>query len=196
MLSLQSRLVGYGRAARLDHRRRAAAAPAIGSPAASGCRSGDRATGQDLRSRRGYDAPVAGSPVVSALEAIDALDIDAFTSMFAPGGRLLTVDGRVATGTEQVRAAISSFVGDLRSTSHRLMAEWHPEPEVWIAELDATYELNNYTELGPYARALVLRTGTGGIEELRIYGTHELPLIASAHPYQEVFGSGRWLPTL
>ena len=145
---------------------------------------------------RGTIHGVAGSPVTSSLEAIDSLDVDAFVSLFAPRGRLLSVDGRVANGTEEVRAAISSFVSDLRSTSHQVTAEWHPEPEVWIAELDATYELNNYTELGPYARAVVLRAGEEGIDELRIYGLHELPLTASAHPYQEVFGSGRWLPTL
>jgi hypothetical protein len=139
---------------------------------------------------------VPESPVATVLAAIDALDIDAFTALFAREGRLLTVDGRVANGSEEVRQVIGRFAADLRGTSHRLTAEWHPEPDVWIAELDATYELTNHAQLGPYARAIVLRNGAGGIHELRIYGLHERPLLDSTRSYQEVYGSGRWLPTL
>jgi uncharacterized protein (TIGR02246 family) len=145
---------------------------------------------------RRYDPSVPESPVATVLAAIDAFDIDAFTALFAPDGRLLTVDGRVANGREEVRQVLGRFSADLRATSHRLTAEWHPEPDVWIAELDATYELTNYAQLGPYARAIVLRNGSGGIHELRIYGLHERPLTDSTRGYQEVFGSGRWLPTL
>ena len=136
------------------------------------------------------------SPVASVFEAIDALDLDAFTALFASDGRLLTVDGRVANGSADVRQVVGRFAEDLRATSHRLTAEWHPEPDVWIAELEATYELSNYAQLGPYARAVVLRDGPDGIRDLRIYGLHERPLIDSTRGYQEVFGSGRWLPTL
>ncbi|MGO9819060.1 MAG: hypothetical protein ACLPTJ_00225 [Solirubrobacteraceae bacterium] len=136
------------------------------------------------------------SPVASTLAAIDALDIDAFTALFAPDGRLLTVDGRIANGSSEVREVIGRFAAHLRATHHRLTAEWHPEPDVWIAELDATYELTNYAQLGPYARAIVLRNGSEGIRELRIYGLHERPLIESTRGYQEVYGSGHWLPTL
>ncbi len=139
---------------------------------------------------------VPDSPIVAALKAIDALDADALTSLFAENGRLLTVDGRVAEGIEQVRAVAASFVAELRATSHQVTFEWNPEPGVWIAELDSTYELNSLVELGPYPRAIILRDGPSGIVEMRIYGLHEQPLTASAHPYQEVFGSGHWLPTL
>jgi uncharacterized protein (TIGR02246 family) len=139
---------------------------------------------------------VPESPVASLFEAIDALDPDALTALFAPDGRLLTVDGRVANGRDEVRQVLGRFAEDLRATSHRLTAEWHPEPDVWIAELDATYELKNYARVGPYARAIVLRNGSGGIRELRIYGLHERPLTDSTRGYQEVFGSGHWLPTL
>jgi SnoaL-like domain len=139
---------------------------------------------------------VPESPVASMLATIDALDIDAFTALFAPDGRLLTVDGRIANGRAEVREVIGRFAADLRATNHRLTAEWHPEPDVWIAELDATYELTNYAQLGPYARAIVLHNGSGGIRELRIYGLHERPLIESTRGYQEVYGSGHWLPTL
>jgi uncharacterized protein (TIGR02246 family) len=139
---------------------------------------------------------VPESPVAAVLAAIDALDLDAFASLFAPDGRLLTVDGRVATGIDEVRQIIREFAADLRATNHEVTAEWHPDPDVWIAELDATYELTNYARLGPYPRAMILRNGSGGIHELRIYGLHERPLVESTRPYQEVFGSGHWLPTL
>jgi hypothetical protein len=139
---------------------------------------------------------VPESPVASVLAAIDALDISALTALFAPDGRLLTVDGRVANGSGEIRQAAGRFTHDLRATNHRLTAEWHPEPDVWIAELEATYELTNYAQLGPYARAIFLRQGSDGILELRIYGLHERPLIDSTRGYQEVYGSGHWLPTL
>lgn len=136
------------------------------------------------------------SPIATVLKAIDALDVETFTGLFAPEGRLMTVDGRIANGAAELRQVISRFIADLRATSHRQTAEWHPEPDVWIAELEATYELTNYAQLGPYARAIVLRDGSDGIRELRIYGLHERPLIDSTRGYQEVFGAGHWLPTL
>lgn len=136
------------------------------------------------------------SPVADVLAAIDALDIDAFTSMFAPVGKLMTADGRVANDRAQVQHLIREFVSDLRATTHRVTAEWHPEPDLWIAELDATYELNNYAQLGPYPRAMFLRKAPDGIHDLRFYGLHERPLTDSTRAYQEVYGGGRWLPTL
>jgi hypothetical protein len=130
------------------------------------------------------------------LAAIDALDIDAFTSMFASNGRLMSADGRAANDKQAVRHLISEFVADLRATTHTVTSEWHPEPDLWISELDATYELTNYAQLGPYARAMFLRQGPDGIQDLRFYGLHERPLTDSTRAYQEVYGSGRWLPTL
>ncbi len=136
------------------------------------------------------------SPVAAALAAIDALDVDAFSSMFAPDGRLMTTDGRVANDNQQVRHLITEFVGDLRATAHHVTAEWHPEADLWIAELDATYELTNYAQLGPFSRAMFLREDSEGIQDLRFYGLHERPLTDSTRAFQEVYGSGRWLPTL
>jgi hypothetical protein len=136
------------------------------------------------------------SPISAVIRAINALDVDRFTSLFEPDGRLLTTDGRVAQGVDQVRAVIGEFVSALRACTHVVDTEWHPEGGVWIAEVDATYELKDRQRRGPYPRAIVLRGGSGGIVELRVYGLHELPLTEPTHRYQEVPVGQRWLATL
>jgi ketosteroid isomerase-like protein len=136
------------------------------------------------------------SPLAAVLEAIDALDVDAFVSLFAPDGNLLTTNGTVGHGTEHVRAVIGDFIGELYGTTHTVTAQWHPEDGVWIAEVDATYDVKQHGRLGPYPRAVVLHQGPGGITELRFYGMHELPLATSTRPYQDVVVDGHWLATL
>ena len=145
---------------------------------------------------RGYDCVMSQSPISAALDTVDALDVDGFAAMFVADGRLLMTDGTVAAGVEQVRAAMSDFVADLSATTHEITAEWHPEDGVWIAELQATYELREHGQRGPYPRAIVLRGGPDAIAELKVYGLHELPLTEPARPYHEVLASGRWLATL
>jgi hypothetical protein len=138
---------------------------------------------------------VPGSPLSGVLDTLDTLNVDAVIALFAPGGQLLRTDGRVADGVDEVRKSISDFVGPLRSTTHSISTEWHPEDGVWIAELTATYELRDGERHGPYPRVAVLRTGEDGITALRFYGSHELPL-TSHRPYQEVRAGSHWLPTL
>jgi ketosteroid isomerase-like protein len=138
---------------------------------------------------------VSGSPISAVLDALDALDTDALTALLAPSARLLRTDGRAATGVDEVRAALTEFVSELRANTHSITAEWHPEDGVWIAELDATYELRDGERHGPYRRAVVLRSGDDGITDLRFYGSHELPL-AAHRPYQDVRAGTHWLPTL
>jgi ketosteroid isomerase-like protein len=138
---------------------------------------------------------VPGSPISAVLDALDALDIDAMAAQFSPQVRLLRTDGRAASGIEAVRDALSEFVSELRATTHSTTAEWHPEDGVWIAELDATYELRDGERHGPYRRAVVLRANDQGITDLRFYGSHELPLTAH-RPYQEVRAGTHLLPTL
>jgi hypothetical protein len=41
-----------------------------------------------------------------------------------------------------------------------------------------------------------VRAGAAGIEQMRIYGAHELPLAQSGQAYGEVHGPHGWLPTL
>lgn len=148
-----------------------------------------------MRSR--YDArPMADSPIQAVLQALDALDLDAMLALFADSGTLLRTDGRRADGIEQVRASLEQFFSQLRSTSHELSTEWHPEADVWIGQLAARYELLDFGRHGPYQRVVILRDGPDGIVELSFYGSHELPLQASEAGYHEVYAAGRWMPTL
>lgn len=139
---------------------------------------------------------VSDSPIRAALRAFDALDLDAAVSMFAPGATLMTAFGEEVVGGDAVREQLRTFLGELRSTRHEVTSEWNPEPEVWVAEVAATYELTDFSRRGPYRRAVVLRQGDHGIEQLRIYGAHELPLPQTGLHYDEVRGPHGWLPTL
>lgn len=130
------------------------------------------------------------------LRALDALDLDGAVALFAEDGSLTTVGGESATGRESVRAVLGALMRELRSMHHRVASEWHPADDIWIAELSASYELTDYSQRGPYARAIFLRAGSAGIEELRVYGAHELPLQQSGRPYAEVRGPDGWMPTL
>lgn len=138
---------------------------------------------------------MADSPISAVLRAMEALDVDACISLFERDGRLLSTDGDVAEGLDAVRAVLRKLFGDLRAATYRVTAQWHPEEDVWIAEVDATYDLKEHGLRGPYPRAIVLRGGRE-IAELRVYGRHELPLTESAVPYQEVLAGNRWLATL
>jgi hypothetical protein len=139
---------------------------------------------------------MADSPIKAVLQALDALDLDATLAMFADTGTLLRTDGQRAEGIEQVRTSLEQFFSQLRSTSHELSAEWHPEPDVWIGQLTARYVLLDFGQHGPYPRAVILRDSSNGIVELSFYGSHELPLAATEQGYREVYAAGRWMPTL
>jgi SnoaL-like domain len=139
---------------------------------------------------------MSDSPLRTAVQAIDRLDLDALVACFAPAVQLTILFGQEAAGRDEARAVLGDFFAGLRATRHELTDEWHPEPGVWIAELSATYELTDFSERGPYRRAIILRAGADGIELLHIYGAHELPLSEDGHIYQEVRGPHGWLPTL
>jgi hypothetical protein len=139
---------------------------------------------------------MSDSPIAAVLAAIDSLDLEGTLELFAPSGNFMTAFGAEANGTEELREELSGFFAGLRGCAHTVETEWHPEPTVWIAEVNATYELEDFSQRGPYKRVLVLRQGEDGIVSLRIYGAHELPLNSSAETYQEVRGPHGWLPTL
>ncbi len=139
---------------------------------------------------------MSDSPIGAVLGAIDALDLEGALRLFAPDGSFMTAFGAEANGFEHVRDELSGFFGGLRGCTHTVETEWHPEPTVWIAEVVATYALKDYSQRGPYKRALVLRQAEDGIASLRIYGAHEEPLSESGDPYQEVRGPHGWMPTL
>jgi SnoaL-like protein len=138
---------------------------------------------------------VTESPIEQLLAATDRLDIEAVMALAAPEGRILTVDGRRGQGKEAVRELLTDFFAGVRSTRHRITAQWHQE-NVWIAEVEATYVLEDWLELDALPRVFVLRQGPDGIIDLRVYGAHELPL--SQRPADEAglrIGE-RWIPPL
>ena len=135
------------------------------------------------------------SPIAELLVAVDKLDAEAATALFARDGRLLTVDGRRADGIEAVRELLADFLADLRSTSHRTTAQWH-QGDVWIAEVEATYELQDWLQTSPLPRALVLRHGPDGIADLRVYGAHERQLADHRTGEEGMWVRSRWIPPL
>jgi len=118
---------------------------------------------------------VSASPIDQLLRAVDELDLEATVALAAPDAEILVVDGRRGQGTGAVREVFSELFATLRSSEHRITAEWH-EQDVWIAEVQATYELRDRTRIAELRRAFVLREGPDGFCELHVYGAHERPL--------------------
>jgi hypothetical protein len=139
---------------------------------------------------------MSDSPIQTFIDAIDRLDLESVVSLFGPDGLFVTAFGTEAVGLEQVRGELSTFLGGLRATQHQIVAEWNPEPDTWIAETTATYELTDFSRRGPYKRAIFVRSASGLIEQLTIYGAHELPLPEAERAYTNVRGPHGWLPTL
>lgn len=115
------------------------------------------------------------SRMESFLELVDGLDLAAITAAFAPTGRVLTADGRRAEGTAEIEKVLGEFVSGLRSSSHRITAQWKQD-DIWIAEVEADYELRDWMEIKALPRAMFLREGADGITELHVYGAHEHPI--------------------
>lgn len=139
---------------------------------------------------------MADSPIAQVLQAIDELDVDASVSLFTDDGRMAATDGRVAKGISEIRGLLGDFLGELRDTEHRVTSQWHVDEEVWIAEVEATYELHNQVRIGPLPRAFVLRDSSRGIVDLRVYGSHEGSLAAMAAEPPGIRVSGHWLPAI
>ncbi len=138
---------------------------------------------------------MAESPIAEFLQAVDRLDVEAAMALFEPEAKLLTVDGRRGEGIDEVRELLGSFLAALRSSAHRVTAEWRQE-EVWIAEVEATYELRDWSVLRALPRAMVLRQGPEGITDLRIYGAHEHQLPDHSSGEEGVIVGGHWVPPL
>lgn len=135
------------------------------------------------------------SPIARLLAAIDKLDIDAAMVLIAPDGRFLTVDGRRAEGSDAVRDLLADFLAKLRSTTHQITAQWHQD-NVWIAEVEATYELQDWLQIRALPRVFVLREGPDGFVDLRVYGANERPLTEHITGSEDVRVGGRWIPPL
>jgi hypothetical protein len=135
------------------------------------------------------------SPLERLLGAIDALDLDATMAAAAPDVKLLTVDGHRAEGAAPVRELLADFLGRLRATTHTITAQWHVE-DVWIAEVDATYELKDRTRIAALPRAFFVRESPDGFADLRVYGAHEQPLRDHRAGGGGMTLGGHWIPPL
>jgi uncharacterized protein (TIGR02246 family) len=138
---------------------------------------------------------VSQSPIEQLLEAIAKRDVEGAMALMAPDCRLLAVDGRRAEGEEGVRELLSDFVATVRSTTHRVTAQWHQD-DVWIAELEAGYELRDRSKISALPRACVLREGPDGVTELHFYGAHERQLSDHRSGEEGMRIGGRWIPPL
>lgn len=138
---------------------------------------------------------VSESPIEQLLAAMDRLDLEAAMSLAAPDVRLLTVDGRRASGAEATRRLLGEFLSELRSTAHVITAQWHQD-DTWIAEVEATYELRDRLKIDALPRVFVLRAGPDGIADLRVYGAHERPLEDHRKGDEGLWVGGRWVPPL
>jgi len=133
------------------------------------------------------------SPIGRLLRAVDTLDADAVIRISSPECRLLTADGQRAGGAQAMRAVLERYFVRLHSASHRVTAEWHVD-DVWIAEIDAVYELAEGVRLGPLPRAFIVRVDGEQLIDVRVYGAHERPLDDPGNP--QMSAGGRWPPAL
>ena len=83
----------------------------------------------------------------------------------------------------------------MRSTTHRITAQWHQD-DVWIAEVEASYELTDWSKISGLPRACVLREGRHGVTELNVYGAHERQLSDHHTGDERMRIGGRWIPPL
>ncbi len=139
---------------------------------------------------------MSDTPIQAVLRALDGLDLEGAVELFAPDALLTMVFGERAEGREQVRAVLGTFLQGLRAMHHEATSVWNPEAGVWVARTSATYELTDFSQRGPYERAIIARGGDSVIDEFRIYGQHELPMVESGSAYTDVRGAHGWLPTL
>lgn len=138
---------------------------------------------------------MSDSPVEALLDAFDRLDVDAVMALAAPEIRVRAADGRSAEGKDAARELITSLVADLRSTSHRIVAQWQVD-DVWIAEVESSYELRDWLQLNRLPRAYVVHEGPDGIREVHAYGAHERPLAEHRTGEEGTWLGGRWIPPL
>jgi hypothetical protein len=140
------------------------------------------------------------TPLERFLGGFDRLDADACAAMFARDGRLRFADGSVEEGTAAVRAALRSYFADLRSTEHRIRAQWHVE-STWIGEVDSNYVLADHSLHGPVSKVFVARMYADAIEDLRVYAAGEPSFHEAAARHERESGrgilvGGRWTPPL
>jgi SnoaL-like domain len=138
---------------------------------------------------------VTESPIEKLLRAFDSADLDAVIALFSPEARLLIADGQRAEGRAAVRALLGGFLATVHASSHQITAQWHQD-NVWIAEVEANYELQDRLQLNGVPRAFVLYEGPDGIADLRAYGAREHPLAEHRTGEEGMWIRERWIPPL
>jgi hypothetical protein len=138
---------------------------------------------------------MTASPMEQLLDVMDRCDVEGLVDLFAPSGRLMTADGRHAEGADAVRALLTEFFGALRSTTHKATAQWQQD-NVWMAEIEASYELRDWLQMKGLPRVFVLREGPQGIDDLRVYGAHEHALTEHRTGEEGMWVGSRWIPPL
>jgi hypothetical protein len=134
------------------------------------------------------------SPLEEFLAAVDTLDPEAVRAFLAPQCRFQMADGRSAEGPEAVCELLRAFLRTLRCTVHTITEQWHVD-DVWIAEVQASYELRDHLQL-TLPRAFIVRQGPEGITDLRAYGAHERPLTEHRTGEEGMWVGSRWIPPL
>jgi SnoaL-like domain len=137
---------------------------------------------------------VTQSPIEQLLAALDGLDVDRAAALLGPDVRMVLADGRRAVGAAEVRSLLSSFVGQIRATSHHITAQWHQD-DTWIAEVQTSYELPDKARL-QLPGAFVVRANTEGIFEMHAYGVYEQTLTEHQGAAEGLRVGGRWFPPL
>ena len=137
---------------------------------------------------------MSASPIEQLLAALREFDLDAVVAMFAPEVDVLISDGRRAHGLDDARELIESFASSLHSMTHHVTAEWRAG-EVCLAEVEATYELNDRLEL-TIPRAFIVQSGPDGITVLHVYGAHEHPITEHRTGAEGMWIGQRWIPPL
>jgi hypothetical protein len=153
------------------------------------------ATPDGTKEHAGAAEAITQSPLDQFLAAVDKLDVDAAVAPMTSDCRLLTTDGRRAEGIAAVRDLLAEEVAMWRSATHRITAQWHQD-DVWIAEVDASYELEDWLELKDLPRVFVVRVAPDGITDLRVYGAHERALADHDRGDHRLHIGGRWMPSL
>jgi hypothetical protein len=141
-------------------------------------------------------AALVASPLERFLRAFDRLDATACAALFADGGRLRYVDGRVEQGRAAVRERLHDYFAELRSTDHVLRDQWHCDG-AWIGEVEARYVLADQSILGPVSKVFVVRTAGDAIADLRVYAAvepsfHEAAMRHESERRRGFLVGGRW----
>jgi ketosteroid isomerase-like protein len=135
------------------------------------------------------------SPLATLLEAVDRLDLDGASALFAEEVQVMLVDGRRAEGIASARQLLGELIDTLRCTSHRITDQWQ-FGDVWVAEVEADYERKDRLQLTALPRAFVLRTSAERITDVRVYGARERPLTDYRTGEEGMWIDDRWIPPL